>query len=169
MGLTENQRINAALTQARTDLARSRHQREAMAIAQQRGELISRPLITRQAQYIFLCLRQSISISPRDMLATWWASTTSSRPKRCSPKRPMSSWASWPAFQRRSSTPTGSRLSKPTLAPTSRSVHVHRAARRSVSSRRRRHIAGSRRQRRCEDFAPKAEVVGSSQWCKVAF
>jgi len=27
-------------------------------------------------------------------------------------------------------------------------------------SSRRRHVAGSRRQRRCEDFAPKAEVIG---------
>ena len=40
--------------------AKVRHQREAMAIARERGELISRELITRQAQYILICLRQAI-------------------------------------------------------------------------------------------------------------
>jgi hypothetical protein len=34
--------------------------REAVAIAQQRGELISKDLITRQAQYILICMRESI-------------------------------------------------------------------------------------------------------------
>ena len=58
--MTENQQINAALTQARTELAKTRHHREAMAIAQQRGELISKELITRQAQYIMICLRQTV-------------------------------------------------------------------------------------------------------------
>jgi hypothetical protein len=60
MSLTENQRINAALTAARTDLTKSRHQREAMAMATQRGELIHKDLVTRQAQYIFITLRQAI-------------------------------------------------------------------------------------------------------------
>jgi hypothetical protein len=60
MGMTENQKINAALTAARTDLTKSRHQREAMAIAQQRGDLIEKSLVTRQAQYIFITLRQAI-------------------------------------------------------------------------------------------------------------
>ena len=46
--VTENQQINAALTQARTELAKTRHQREAMAIAQQRRELMSKELIARQ-------------------------------------------------------------------------------------------------------------------------
>ena len=49
------------MTKARTDLARSRHQREAIAIAERRGELlISKDLVTRQAQFILICLRQAV-------------------------------------------------------------------------------------------------------------
>jgi hypothetical protein len=62
--VTENQQINAALTAARTDLAKARHHREAMAIAERRGELIEKSLVARQAQYIFICLRASILSFP---------------------------------------------------------------------------------------------------------
>jgi hypothetical protein len=48
--MTPKQVIDSELTKARTDLARMRHQREAMAIAQQRGELILKSLVQRQAQ-----------------------------------------------------------------------------------------------------------------------
>ena len=48
--LTEKQKIDAALTEARTELAQARHQREAMAIAERRGELIEKSLVSRQAQ-----------------------------------------------------------------------------------------------------------------------
>jgi hypothetical protein len=60
MALTEKQKIEAALTAARTELAQSRHQREAMAIAERRGELIEKSFVSRQAQYIFITLRQAI-------------------------------------------------------------------------------------------------------------
>ena len=60
MALTEKQKIDAALTAARTELAQTRHQREAMAIAERRGELIEKSLVSRQAQYIFITLRQAI-------------------------------------------------------------------------------------------------------------
>jgi hypothetical protein len=60
MALTEKQKIDAALTAARTELAQSRHQREAMAIAERRGELIEKSFVSRQAQYIFITLRQAI-------------------------------------------------------------------------------------------------------------
>jgi hypothetical protein len=58
--VTENQQINAALTAARTELARSRGQREAMVIAKERGQLIEKRLVQRQASYIFVTLRQAI-------------------------------------------------------------------------------------------------------------
>ena len=58
--LLRKQKVDAELTKARTELARTRHHREAMAIARQRGELISNELITHQAQYILICLRQAI-------------------------------------------------------------------------------------------------------------
>jgi hypothetical protein len=58
--LTEKQKIDAALTAARTELAQTRHQREAMAIAERRGELIEKSFVSRQAQYIFITLRQAI-------------------------------------------------------------------------------------------------------------
>ena len=64
MPLTDKQKIDAALTAARTELAQTRHQREAMAIAEHRGELIHKDLITRQAQFILLCLRASVLSSP---------------------------------------------------------------------------------------------------------
>ena len=60
MPLTDKQKIDAALTAARTELAKSRHHREVMAIAERRGELIEKSLISRQAQYIFITLRQAI-------------------------------------------------------------------------------------------------------------
>ena len=60
MPLTEKQKIDAALTAARTELAKSRHHREAMAIAERRGELIEKSFVSRQAQYIFITLRQAI-------------------------------------------------------------------------------------------------------------
>ena len=60
MALTEKQKIDAALTAARTELAQTRNQREAMAIAERRGELIEKSLVSRQAQYIFITLRQAI-------------------------------------------------------------------------------------------------------------
>ena len=60
MPLTEKQKIDAALTAARTELAKSRHHREAMAIAERRGELIEKSFVARQAQYIFITLRQAI-------------------------------------------------------------------------------------------------------------
>ena len=58
--LTEKQKIDAALTAARTELAQTRHQREAMTIAERRGELIEKSFVSRQAQYIFITLRQAI-------------------------------------------------------------------------------------------------------------
>jgi hypothetical protein len=60
MALTEKQKIDAFLTAARTELAQSRHQREAMAIAERRGELIEKSFVSRQAQYILITLRQAI-------------------------------------------------------------------------------------------------------------
>jgi hypothetical protein len=62
--MTENQQINAKLTAARTELARTRHHREAMAIAERRGELIEKRLVQRQASYIFVTLRQAILTFP---------------------------------------------------------------------------------------------------------
>jgi hypothetical protein len=38
----------------------ARHQREAMAIAERQGELIEKSFVSRQAQYIFICLRQAV-------------------------------------------------------------------------------------------------------------
>ena len=64
MPLTDKQKIDAALTAARTELAQTRHQREAMTIAEHRGELIHKDLITRQAQFILLCLRASVLSFP---------------------------------------------------------------------------------------------------------
>ena len=64
MPLTDKQKIDAALTAARTELAQTRHQREAMTIAEHRGELIHKDLITRQAQFILLCLRGSVLSFP---------------------------------------------------------------------------------------------------------
>jgi hypothetical protein len=58
--MTPKQVIDSELTKARTELARSRHHREAMAIAERRGGLIEKSLIQRQAQYIFICLRQAV-------------------------------------------------------------------------------------------------------------
>ena len=58
--MTPKQVIDSELTKARTELARSRHHREAMATAERRGKLIEKSMVTRQAQYIFICLRQSI-------------------------------------------------------------------------------------------------------------
>lgn len=58
--MTENQQINAALTAARTALAESRHKREAMILAERRGQLIEKRLVQRQASYIFVTLRQAI-------------------------------------------------------------------------------------------------------------
>jgi hypothetical protein len=65
--MTPKQVIDSELTKARTDLARSRHQREAMAIAKARDELIEKSFVARQAQYIFITLRQGTPIarSPR--------------------------------------------------------------------------------------------------------
>ena len=60
MALTEKQKIDAALTAARTELAQTRHQREAMAIAERRGELIEKSLVSRQAQYILITLGAAI-------------------------------------------------------------------------------------------------------------
>ena len=62
--MTENQQINAALTAARTELAKSRHHREAMAIAERRGELIEKRLASRQAQYVMICFRQAVLKCP---------------------------------------------------------------------------------------------------------
>jgi hypothetical protein len=58
--MTENQQINAKLTEARTALAESRHHREAMAIAERRGQLIEKRLASRQAQYVMICFRQAV-------------------------------------------------------------------------------------------------------------
>lgn len=58
--MTQKQVIDSELTKARTELARSRHHREAMAIAERRGELIEKSFVARQAQYIFITLRQAI-------------------------------------------------------------------------------------------------------------
>jgi hypothetical protein len=62
--MTPKQVIDSELTKARTDLARSRHHREVMAIAKQRGELIEKSLIQRQVQYIFLTLRAAVLAFP---------------------------------------------------------------------------------------------------------
>ena len=58
--MTENQLVNAELTKARTELARTRHQREEMAIARERGELIEKRLVERQAAYLMIAFRQAM-------------------------------------------------------------------------------------------------------------
>ncbi len=60
-GMIEKQLVDAELTKARTDLAKARHHREAIAIAQARGELIEKSLVERQAAFIlFRCGRRSL-------------------------------------------------------------------------------------------------------------
>jgi hypothetical protein len=48
------------LNEARTRLVRMRSQRDELALAKARGEVIERRLIERQAAYLLLCLRQKI-------------------------------------------------------------------------------------------------------------
>jgi hypothetical protein len=56
--LARKQKVDAGLTVARTDLARLRWQREAMAIAERRGELITKKLVEQQAAYLMITFRQ---------------------------------------------------------------------------------------------------------------
>ena len=66
--LAKKQRIDAGLTKARTELAQVRCHREAMAIAERRGELITKRLVQQQAAYLMITFRQRMM-----SLGTGWA------------------------------------------------------------------------------------------------
>jgi hypothetical protein len=128
------------------------------------GELISRELVSRQAQYIFLCLRQSILNFPvyaRRIIGLSTLTTSIEHQAREVLTKAAREFLTELADSRRKpSTPTGSRSSKP-MASRERSLFaVRRAASKSRLKRRRPSGVGNRRQRRCENFAPKAEVIG---------
>ena len=57
--LAKKQKVDAGLTIARTELARMRYHREAMAVAERRGELITKRLV-EQAAYLMIAFRQKM-------------------------------------------------------------------------------------------------------------
>jgi phage terminase Nu1 subunit (DNA packaging protein) len=63
--LAKKQKVDAGLTIARTELAQMRCHREAMAIAERRGELITKKLVEQQAAYLLVALRQAILNVPQ--------------------------------------------------------------------------------------------------------
>ena len=65
--LAKKQKVDAGLTIARTELAKIRCHREAMAIAERREQLIEKRLVERQAAYLLVALRQAILNVPQ----TW--------------------------------------------------------------------------------------------------
>lgn len=58
--LAKKQKVDSELTKARTQLAQMRYQREAMAVAERRGELITRKLVEQQAAYLMIAFRQKM-------------------------------------------------------------------------------------------------------------
>ena len=66
--LAKKQKVDAGLTIARTELAKVRYHREAMAVAERRGELITKKLVEQQAAYLLISFRQKMM-----SLGTGWA------------------------------------------------------------------------------------------------
>jgi hypothetical protein len=66
--LAKKQKVDSELTKARTQLAQMRYHREAMAIAERRGELITKKLVEQQAAYLMITFRQTML-----NLGTSWA------------------------------------------------------------------------------------------------
>ena len=66
--LAKKQKVDAGLTIARTELAKVRYHREAMAVAERRGELITKKLVEQQAAYLMITFRQTML-----NLGTSWA------------------------------------------------------------------------------------------------
>ena len=58
--LAKKQKVDGELTKARTQLAEMRYQREAMAVAERRGELITKKLVIDQAAYLMIAFRQKM-------------------------------------------------------------------------------------------------------------
>ena len=58
--LAKKQKVDAGLAIARTELAKIRCHREAMAIAERRGELITKKLVEQQAAYLMITFRQKM-------------------------------------------------------------------------------------------------------------
>ena len=58
--LARKQRVDGELTKARTQLAQMRYHREAMAVAERRGELITKKLVEQQAAYLMITFRQTM-------------------------------------------------------------------------------------------------------------
>ena len=58
--LAKKQKVDGELTKARTQLAQMRFHREAMAVAERRGELITRKLVEQQAAYLMVTFRQKM-------------------------------------------------------------------------------------------------------------
>ena len=56
--LAQKQKVDGELTKARTQLAQMRYHREAMAVAERRGELITKKLVEQQAAYLLIGFRQ---------------------------------------------------------------------------------------------------------------
>lgn len=66
--LAKKQKVDGELTKARTQLAQMRYHREAMAVAERRGELITKKLVEQQAAYLLITFRQRMM-----NLGTSWA------------------------------------------------------------------------------------------------
>src|SRR6476620_9390478 len=66
--LAKKQKVDAGLTIARTELAKVRYHREAMAVAERRGELITKKLVEQQGAYLMITFRQTML-----NLGTSWA------------------------------------------------------------------------------------------------
>jgi hypothetical protein len=58
--LARKQKVDSELTKARTQLAQMRYHREAMAVAERRGELITKKLVEQQAAYLMITFRQTM-------------------------------------------------------------------------------------------------------------
>jgi hypothetical protein len=120
------------------------------------GELISRQLVARQAQYILIRLRQAILNFPTRYARHGVRIADEHQAKAMLTKAAHEFLTELATFQRRSEIRTGCRRLKPMVkgasSPIKRLGDQSRAAEGEDSS--------PEEQRRCEDFAPKAEDVG---------
>ncbi len=87
----ESAKLSGAYLESRNSKLRAQAFLAEAQAKEKAGELISRELVTRQAQYIFICLRQAVLNFPTRYARRVLGIADEHQAKRFSPKPPMNS------------------------------------------------------------------------------
>ena len=156
--LAKKQKVDCELTKARTQLAQMRLSSGGNGGCRAPGELITKKLVEQQAAYLMITFRQKMLKLGASWSGRFVGLQDVHEAKRLIDEMARSTLTELAKFRKRSPIQTGWRVvegdgqEEERIRPAS--------GRRSGPGKRRRRFVARRRQRRCENSAPKAEIIG---------